>query len=112
LRIAAVVKVVSIVVVDVNVIGVIPVVCPVLRVWIHQQERIPAILETRIALINNRSRAEAEEVLASEIEIEAGLRNVITAVASTLRPGAMIGGPVLGPILLPGIVPLPAAALL
>jgi hypothetical protein len=112
LRIAAVVEVVSIVVVDVNVIEVIPVIGPVFRPWINQQERKPAVLETRVPQIHNRARAEAEQVLAAEIEAEAVLRDVVTAVASALRPRAMVGGPPLGAILLPGIVPLPAAALL
>jgi hypothetical protein len=57
-------------------------------------------------------RANAEGVLGSEIEAEGVLRNVVTAVASALRPGAMVGGPPLGAILLPGIMPLPAAPLL
>jgi hypothetical protein len=51
-------------------------------------------------------------VVAPEVEIEAGLRNVVTAIASTLRPGAMLGCPVLRATLLPGAMFLPAAALL
>ena len=53
-----------------------------------------------------------EPVLTPEIEIEAGLRNVVSAIASTLRPGAMVACPVLRAILLPCTMPLPAAALL
>ena len=48
----------------------------------------------------------------AEIEIEAGLRNVVTAIASTLRPGAVVALPVLSAILLPCTMTLPAAALL
>ena len=112
MRIAAVVKVVAIVVVDIKVIGVIPVVGPIFRPWVKQQERISAVLEARIPQIHDRLRANAEGVLGSEIEAEGVLRNVVTAVASALRPGAMVGGPPLGAILLPGIMPLPAAPLL
>jgi hypothetical protein len=112
LRIAAVVKVVAIVVVDVEVVGVIPVVGPVLRPRIKQQERIPAVLETRISQIHHWLRANAEVVLAAEIQIKGVLRDVVTAVASTLRPTPVVGGPALGAILLPRIVPLPSAPLL
>ena len=111
MRIAAVVKVVSIVVVDVNVVVLIPVFGPILRPRINQQERIPAVLETRIALIHNRARVQTEEVLVAEIETEAVLRHVVAAIASALRPGSMVGLPAPGAILLPAIVPLPAALL-
>jgi len=112
LGIAAIVKVVAIVVVNIEVIGVIPVVGPVLGPRIKQQERIPAVLETRISQIHHWLRANAEVVLAAEIQTEAVLRDEVTPVASTLRPAPMVGGPPLRAILLPGIVPLPAAALL
>jgi len=52
-----------------------------------------------------------ELVLTPEIETEAVLRNVVTAIASTLRPSAMIAGPVLSTILLKCTMPLPAALL-
>ena len=51
-------------------------------------------------------------MLAAEVEIEAGLRDVETAVAAALRPGAMLGGPLSGAALLPGSVRLPGALLL
>jgi len=51
-------------------------------------------------------------MLAAEIETEGVLRDVGTAVAAALGPAAMVGGPVLGAILLKGIVALPAATLL
>ena len=40
-------------------------------------------------------------MLAAEIETKGLLRNVVTAIASALRPGAVVVGPVLGAILLP-----------
>jgi hypothetical protein len=52
-----------------------------------------------------------ERVVTPEIETEAVLRNVVTAIASTLRPRAMLAFPVLSTTLLPGTVPLPAASL-
>lgn len=51
-------------------------------------------------------------MLAAEVETEGILRDVGTTVASALRPTTMVGGPMLGAILLKGIVPLPATALL
>ena len=111
-RIAAIVEVVSIVVVDVEVVGVVPVFRPIFRIRIDQQERVAAVEKARISHVHNGASSHAEEVLAAETEIEAGLRNVVTAVASALLPGAMVGRPVLGAILLPGIFRLPTAALL
>ena len=46
---------------------------------------------------------------APETEIEAGLGNVVTAVAATLRPGAVVAIPVPVAALLPATVPLPCA---
>ena len=111
-RIAAIVEVVSIVVVDVNVIGAIPVCRPVFRIRVDQQERVAAVPEARISHEHNGAGSHAEEVPAAETEIEGGLRNVVTAVASALLPGAMVGRPVSGAILLPGVLRLPTAALL
>ena len=48
-------------------------------------------------------------MLTSEIETEAVLRNVVTAIASALRPSPMVACPVLRTTLLPGSVPLPGA---
>ena len=50
--------------------------------------------------------------MAPEIETEAVLRNVVTAVASALCPGAMLAFPPCGTILLEGTMPLPCALLL
>jgi hypothetical protein len=51
-------------------------------------------------------------MLEAEIETEAILGDIVTAVSSALRPAPMVGRPEPGATLLPGIVPLPAAALL
>jgi hypothetical protein len=48
-------------------------------------------------------------MLPAEIQIETIARDVISAVTSALRPGPMIGCPVLGTILLPVVVALPTA---
>ena len=50
-------------------------------------------------------------MLAAEVETKTGLRDVETTVASALRPGSMVGRPMLGTILLPRATPLPGALL-
>jgi hypothetical protein len=109
--IPAVVKVVPVVVIDVDVIGSVPIVCPVFRPGIHQQEGISAVLETRISHIDRREIPNTEPVFPPEIETEAVLRNVVTAVASSLHPCAMIAFPPLSTILVPCTMLLPAAPL-
>ena len=104
-------KIVPIVVIDVKVIGIEPVVRPVFRPRVYKQERIPAVLEARISHVHNWKCVEPEEMLVAEIETETGLRDVEATVASTLRPGSVVGSPVLGAILLPTGVPLPRALL-
>jgi hypothetical protein len=47
----------------------------------------------------------------AEIQAKGVLRNVVTAVASALRPATMVGRPVLSPILLKAVVPLPSTLL-
>ena len=111
-RITAVVEVISIVVVDIDIVGVIPIFRPVFRIWIDQQEREAAVEETRISHIHYGAGSHAEEVLAAETEIEAILGDVVPAVTSALLPGAMVGRPPLGATLPPGIVRLPTAAML
>jgi hypothetical protein len=51
-------------------------------------------------------------MLAAEIQREAILRNVVAAIASALRPGAMLRLPALSAILLKVFMPRRAAALL
>jgi len=110
-RMPAVVKVVPIVITDVDVIGGIPICRPVFRPRIHQHERKAAVRETRIPHVHRRA-GHPEIVLTSEIETEAVLRNEVTAIASTLRPSAMIAVPVLSTILLECAMRLPGAMLL
>ena len=115
MRIAAVVQVVSvliIVIVDIEIVRGIPIVGPVFRPRIEQQERESTVLETRIPHIHTGECVETEEMPAAEREHEGALRNVVAAVAPALRPTAMVGGPVLGAVLLEGSVPLPTATLL
>src|SRR5437764_8103902 len=98
-------------IVDIHIVGVIPVLGPELRPWIEQQEGEPGILEARVSQVNHRPCPDAESMRAAEGGVEAVLRNIETAVAAALAPSAMIKGPSLRAILLPGLVPLPGASL-
>lgn len=114
LGIATVVKVVAaivIVVVDINLVVGVPVCVPVSWPWIHQQEREPAVRETRIAHVHIRHPAKPEEMAAAEREAEGRLGDVVTAIASALSPVAMVRGPVLGAVLLKAGMSLPTALL-
>ena len=87
----------------------IPRVCrPTFRPGIQEHERKAAVREARIPHVD-RGGAHSEPMLTPERETEAVLRNVVTAIASPLRPGAMLAGPVLRTILLQRTMPLPGA---
>jgi hypothetical protein len=111
-RVSAVVKVVPVVIVDINVIGVVPVVCPVFWPGIQEQKRKASVREARIAHVKRGKAAQPEVVLASKIKTEGGLRNLVAAIASTLHPGAMLAFPLPSTTLPPCATPLPAAPLL
>ena len=106
-----VISVVVIVVIDVQLVGVVPVVRPIFRPRVHEQERIPAIGEPGIAQVHGGAVLHAERVLVPKGEREGVLRNVVAAVAAALRPSAVIAGPILCTILLERSVSLPAASL-
>ena len=108
-RIPAVVKVVPVVIIDVDVIGAVPVFLPVFRPGIQEQERIAAIQEARIPHVHGGAVVQPEIVLTPEGETEGGLRNVVAAVAATLQPVAMLAVPLLSATLLPCAIPLVAA---
>ena len=54
---------------------------------------------------------DAKRVCKAEIDTKAILRDVVAAIAATLGPGAMVGVPMSGAILLPSGLPLPTAML-
>jgi len=110
--IVQVIPVIIIIIIDVNVIGGVPVVGPGGWPRVHEHERKAAILEARIPHIHGGDSADAEPVLAAEIETKTIPRNVVAAIAAALPPGAMHVLPLLGAMLLPGVPRLPAASLL
>lgn len=111
-RIPAVVQIISVVIVNVNVVARVPVYCPVFWPRVKKHEPKPAVLEARIPRNYREGAADAEPVLTAEIESETVVRNVVTTIAAALIPRAMLDSPVLGAILLPRAVALPSSALL
>lgn len=93
-------QVVSVVVIDINVIGFVPVLFPVFRIWIQQQERIAAVRKLWVSHVHRRA-GHPEPVPVSEIETEAVLGNVVAPIASPLVPGAIFTIPLLGAALPP-----------
>ena len=110
--ISAIVQVVPIVIVDINVVGGIPVLRPALRPRVDKHERITTVLEARIASNNDGTAMDTKPVPAPKIENETIRGNIVAAIAATLVPGAMVDLPILGAVLLPRTVPLPTATLL
>ena len=106
-----IIKVIPVVIVNVKVVGIIPVFCPVFGPRVNEHERKAAVLKAGISHEYRRAAPDAERVCASKIESETVLRDVVTAIAAALPPSAMLVLPMLGAILLPGIMPLPATLL-
>ncbi len=91
-RIPAVEQVIPvIVVVDVNIVGLVPVVSPVLRIRIDRGEPIATVLEARITAYHHEWEiVNAERVIPAIVAAVVGLRNAIAVVAAALLPGAML----------------------
>jgi hypothetical protein len=107
--VSAIVQVVAVVIVDVHIVVRVPVGRPILRPRVHHQERIPAILEARVAIDNNGLRPNAKKASCSEGQTELSPRDVEATVAAALHPGAMIGPPVSRATQLPGWLSSPSA---
>jgi hypothetical protein len=54
----------------------------------------------------------AKPVLTAKIESETGRGDIVATIAAALSPSAVVNLPMLGAVLLPGAIPLPATALL
>ncbi len=98
----AVVEIIPIVIANINVIGGIPVFCPVFRPRVHHHERIAAILELRVAPDYDGLAPDAKPVPDSKVEAETSLGDVVASISAALRPTAVIALPVRGAIVLPG----------
>jgi hypothetical protein len=105
LGIPAVVQVIAVVgVVDIHVIVFVPVVGPVFGDRVQETEPVAVVLEAGIAAKNyQREAVNAEPVIPAEVTAEPFFRNMVTVVAATLLPGAVLGLESIGAMLLPHI---------
>src|ERR1035438_6464119 len=110
--ISTVVQIIPVVVAHVNIVGRIPVRGPTFGPRVNQHEPKPVVQEPWITTNYSGLAGDAEPMLVPEIETESGVRNVVATVTAALVPRAMLALPLRGAFLLPGIVPLPSAALL
>jgi hypothetical protein len=102
-KIPAVVQVIpAIVVLDVDIVGLVPVRSPVLWIRINETEPIPTVLETRIPAYLHKGKAvDPEVVTPTVVVLVVGVRNAVAVIAAALLPGAMFVVPALGTTLLP-----------
>src|SRR5512133_3001093 len=89
------------VVVDVHLIGQVPVVHPELRPGIHHEEPVTPAPEPGIALVDHRAAADAEGMPISEAGDELRLGDAVAAVAPTLGPGPVVTLPLMSAMLPP-----------
>jgi len=106
-----IIKVIPLVIVNVKVVGIIPVFCPVFGPRVNEHERKATVLKAGISHEYRGSAPDAERVCNSKIEAETVLRDVVTSIAAALPPSAMLVLPLSGAILLPGTMSLPATLL-
>lgn len=104
-RIPAVVQVIPIIqLCDVNIVGLVPVVLPVLRIRVNDTDPIAAVLEARIPAHHHEGLAvDAERVTAATVVAVVVVRNAVAIVTASLLPIAVLGLPVMGAMLLPGV---------
>ena len=92
-----VVHVVSVVLIDnVNVVGLVPVVCPVVRPRINQAKPKAVVLEAREPANHHVGLVvDYERVLRAKVSVVTVFRDAVTVVSTALLPVAVIGIPVL-----------------
>ena len=105
-RMATIAEVVPVIyVVNVNVVGLIPVRCPGFRPRINNREPEAAVLEARASVDDDHGRAvNAEIVPTAKMLAEPVLWNAIACIASAVVPGAVFTFPVPSTLTRPDIV--------
>jgi len=90
--IPAVEQVVAVVdVADIDVVGVVPVIRPVFRPWVDENEPITTVLETRVSTYNQEGQSvHAEAMVWTKVSAEPIIRDAVTVVAATLLPTAVV----------------------
>ena len=111
--IAGVVEVISaVVVVDVAIVGLIPVGSPELRVRIEEDEPVSGVLEARVSAdVHERQTIDAEEVARAVVEAEVVGGYAVAVVSAALTPGAVLGVPIGSATLTPDVALLGLLAL-
>ena len=91
----AVIEVVPIAgVVEIHIVGFVPVCPPGFRPWIDDRDPISVVLEARLPTHEDQRKAvDAEEMIAAEVEPEAGVGNPVAAVATALTPALVLALP-------------------
>jgi hypothetical protein len=95
-RIPAVVHVVPIVLVDhVNVVGLVPVICPIAGPWVNKAEPIATVLKAGISADNHVRLAEDDEPMAgAKVARVTVVWNAVAVVSAALLPRAVVRLPV------------------
>jgi len=101
--IPAVVQIIAVFrVIDIHIIVFIPVVMPVFRPRIKDTEPIVVVLKTGISAENfQREAIDSKCVARTEVAAKMVVGNMIAVVAAPLLPGAVLGLPAMGAMLLP-----------
>jgi len=81
---------------DIDIIGVIPVICPVFRPWINQTEPITSVLEAGKSANNKEGAAvNPEPMVGPKVTAETVVRNPVADIAAALPPSAVVRLPAL-----------------
>jgi hypothetical protein len=87
---------------DIDLIGVVPVVCPIRRIWVDDAKPVAAALEAGISADDQeRERSNSESVPLSKVSPEAVIGYPIPSVSAALLPATVILRPVAGLALAP-----------
>jgi hypothetical protein len=80
---------------DIDLIGVVPVVCPIRRIWVDDTEPVAAALEAGISPDDQeRKTSNSESVPLSKVSAEAVVGNPIPSVSAALLPATVILRPI------------------
>jgi hypothetical protein len=78
-------------VIDVDLVGVIPIIRPVSWPWVNHAEPVTFVLEPRIAALDHeRKTGDSEAMFRSKVSPEPVIGDVVAAVSTTLLPVAMV----------------------
>jgi hypothetical protein len=101
--ISPVVQVIAVAVVgNVDIVSLIPIVSPVIRVRIHEREPIAAVLESRHPAIQHEGHAvDTERVIGAVVAGVVAVGDAVAAIAAALLPGSLLISPAWSAMLLP-----------